>query len=66
MNDLSTYYIATDQIQTMDLLQWHGEGWISRMIRWKTGGLATHRGIACRLADVDRVMTLAAIGIRIL
>lgn len=66
MNDLSKYCTVRDQIQTMDLLQWHGEGWFSRMIRWKKGGLATHSGIACRLADVDRVMTLEAIGIRIL
>ena len=61
MNDLSKYYAVRDQIQTMDLLQWHGESWISKIIRWKTGGSATHSGVACRLADVDRVMTLEAI-----
>jgi hypothetical protein len=52
MNDLSKYYTVRDQMQTMDLLQWHGESWISKIIRWKTGGSATHCGVACRLADV--------------
>jgi hypothetical protein len=61
MNDLSNYHAVRDQIQTVDLLQWHGEGWISKTIRWKTGGSATPSGIACRLADVDRVMTLEAV-----
>jgi hypothetical protein len=61
MNDLPRYLAARDRIQTMDLLQWHGESLISRLIRWKTGGSATHSGIAFRLADVDRVMTLEAI-----
>ena len=61
MNDLSKYLAVRDQIQTMDLLQWHGDSWVSRIIRWKTGGSATHCGIAFRLADVDRVMTLEAV-----
>ncbi len=61
MNDLSNYYAVREQIQTMDLLQWHGESWVSKIIRWKTGGSATHSGVACRLADVDRVMTLEAV-----
>ena len=60
MNDLSKYYAFRDQIQTMDLLQWHGDSLVSKLIRWQTGGSATHCGVACRLADVDRVMTLEA------
>jgi len=61
MNDLKRYRTFRDQIQTMDLIQWHGDSLISKIIRWKTGGSETHSGIACRLADVDRVMTLEAI-----
>ena len=61
MNDLKRYLTFRDQIQTMDLIQWHGDSLISKIIRWKTGGSETHSGIACRLADVDRVMTLEAI-----
>lgn len=61
MNDLKRYYNVRDKIQTMDLIQWHGDSLISKIIKWKTGGSETHSGIACRLADVDRVMTLEAI-----
>jgi hypothetical protein len=61
MNDLKRYYAVRDQIQTMDLIQWHGDSLVSKIIRWKTGGAETHSGVACRLADVDRVMTLEAI-----
>jgi hypothetical protein len=61
MNNLERYLVFRDQIQTMDLLQWHGDSLISKIIRWKTGDPETHGGIACRLADVDRVMTLEAI-----
>ena len=61
MNDLKRYRDVRHLIQTMDLIQWHGDSLISKIIRWKTGGPETHSGIACRLADVDRVMTLEAI-----
>jgi hypothetical protein len=61
MNDLKRYLVYRDQIQTMDLIQWHGDSLVSKIIRWKTGDSETHSGIACRLEDVDRVMTLEAI-----
>ena len=61
MNDLKRYHTFRDQIQTMDLIQWHGDSLVSKIIRWKTGASETHSGVACRLADVDRVMTLEAI-----
>jgi hypothetical protein len=32
MNDLSKYYAVRDQIQTMDLLQRHGESWVKEEI----------------------------------
>jgi len=61
MNNLKRYYAVRSQIQTMDLIQWHGESLVSKIIRWKTGGSETHSGVACWLADVDRVMTLEAV-----
>lgn len=60
MNDLSGYYAVRDQIQTMDLIQWHGKSWVSGIIKWKTGGPETHSGVASRL-DIDRVLTLHAV-----
>ena len=61
MNDLKRYLFYRDQIQTMDRIQWHGGSLVSKIIRWKTGDTEAYSGIACRLADVDRLMTLEAI-----
>jgi hypothetical protein len=33
MNDLERYHTLRDQIQTMDLIQWHGDSLISKIIR---------------------------------
>lgn len=47
-------------MQTMDLIQWHGDSIISKIIKWKTGGPASHSGVVVRLFETDRILTLHA------
>lgn len=59
MNNLANYRNVRPDMRTMDLLQWHGAGGVSRIIKWKTGGSATHSGVVARLT-INRVLTLHA------
>ena len=61
MAKLDYYKAARPRMQTMDLLQWHGRGTISRIIQMKTRSPVSHSGVITRLKDVDRVLTLHAV-----
>jgi len=46
MNNLSKYIAARDSIRTGDLLAFSGKGFTSRLIRFVTGSIYSHVGLA--------------------
>lgn len=60
MGNLELYYQHRDQMKTGDLLQFSGEGLVSNIIKWKTGGKWSHSSLIIRFTDYDRLMTFTA------
>jgi hypothetical protein len=46
MNDLTLYNSVKDQLKTGDLLQWHSNSLIGKLIRTKTGWYVNHSSLA--------------------
>lgn len=53
MNDLSAYHRYREKMDTGDLLQWHSDSIIGKLIRLRIGGDVNHSGLVLRVAQYE-------------